>query len=248
MHVLLCRTASSDRYPRWGYLDKFAENHHMARAVVSMVLVHAVGLGAYALWNTSNVERHLQLETVTGSVLPQPLPVFEKAPSGESAGESVHHVAPAPEKRVTPVPVRDDDPMWTEAVDWRPGGHGVGHAGGVPGSGSADGESFEWNPQAPLPEPIDFVPFELAPELITMESPTYPEIARAAGVEGKVRVFVLVGVDGFVVEARMADDGVPMLNESALHAARTAVFKPALQSDQPVAVWIVIPIEFDLRR
>jgi protein TonB len=74
----------------------------------------------------------------------------------------------------------------------------------------------------------------------------YPDIAREAGVEGTVLVRVLVGEDGFVKE-QMIVQSVPMLDEAAAQAAADAVFKPALQKDKPVAVWMVIPIEFQLR-
>jgi protein TonB len=106
------------------------------------------------------------------------------------------------------------------------------------------GPVASWMPVEPR---VDYVAFESAPELVAIDRPEYPEMAREARVEGHVVVLVLVGVDGFVKDARLADDGVPMLNEPALAAARAAVFRPALQSDQPVAAWIAIPIEFALR-
>jgi TonB family protein len=57
---------------------------------------------------------------------------------------------------------------------------------------------------------------------------------------------VLVGEDGFVKDMFVIQS-VPMLDEAAADAAWTAVFKPALQKDRPVAVWMVIPLEFSLR-
>jgi len=60
-----------------------------------------------------------------------------------------------------------------------------------------------------------------------------------------VLVRVLVGEDGFVKD-QIIIQSVPMLDDAAASAAQTAVFKPALQKDKPVAVWMVIPIEFKL--
>jgi periplasmic protein TonB len=94
--------------------------------------------------------------------------------------------------------------------------------------------------------PVDFQAFEEAPELITMPAPAYPELARQAGVEGTVVVRVLVGKDGKVQQAFIAES-IPMLDESALLAARGAVFKPALQQHKPVAVWVHVPMRFTLR-
>jgi TonB family protein len=56
---------------------------------------------------------------------------------------------------------------------------------------------------------------------------------------------VLVGEDGFVKD-QIIIQSQQMLDDAAAAAAQTAVFKPALQKDKPVAVWMVIPIEFKL--
>ena len=96
-----------------------------------------------------------------------------------------------------------------------------------------------------MPAPDEYVAYERAPELVSMKDPNYPDIAREAGVEGTVLVQVLVGEDGFVKSQRIVQS-VSMLDDAAADAAQTAVFKPALQKDKPVAVWMVIPIEFRL--
>jgi protein TonB len=109
-----------------------------------------------------------------------------------------------------------------------------------------EGDSLVVDTGGGLPGPEDYVAFEKEPELVRAPEPEYPEIAREAGVEGTVLVRVLVGEDGFVKEM-MIIQSVPMLDEAAAAAAETAIFKPALQKDKPVAVWMVIPIEFQLR-
>lgn len=79
-----------------------------------------------------------------------------------------------------------------------------------------------------------------------MRTPDYPGLARAAGIEGTVLVRVLVGEDGFVKKSILLQS-VLALDEAALDASATAVFRPARQQERPVAVWVVIPIEFRLR-
>jgi protein TonB len=96
------------------------------------------------------------------------------------------------------------------------------------------------------PPPDEFVAYEEAPVLINLPPPVYPEMARQAEVEGTVTVRVLIGKDGKVVDAIVAN-GIPMLNDAALTAARRAVFRPALQQHKPVAVWVEIPMAFGLR-
>ncbi len=111
--------------------------------------------------------------------------------------------------------------------------------------GTEHGIAVILEPTLPLP-PTNFVAVEQAPELIDMREPVYPELARAAGIEGTVLVRVLVGEDGFVQRSLLLH-GVLGLDEAALDAAGTTVFRPAQQQGRAVAVWVVIPIEFRLR-
>ncbi|MDM7915305.1 MAG: TonB family protein, partial [Candidatus Eisenbacteria bacterium] len=95
------------------------------------------------------------------------------------------------------------------------------------------------------PSPDEFVAVEEMPVLIQIPPPVYPDMARSAEVEGTVMVRALVGKDGKVQDA-FVTEGVPMLNDAAIAAARKAVFKPALQQHKPVAVWVQIPMRFSL--
>lgn len=95
------------------------------------------------------------------------------------------------------------------------------------------------------PSPDDFVAVEEMPVLITPPQPIYPEMARAAEVEGVVTVRALVTKEGKIGDA-IITDGHPMLNDAAIAAVKKASFKPALQQHKPVAVWVQIPIRFSL--
>ncbi len=95
------------------------------------------------------------------------------------------------------------------------------------------------------PSPDEFVAYEDPPVLISIAPPVYPEMARAAQAEGVVFVRVLVGKDGKVKDA-FVRQGITMLNDAALEAAKKAVFKPALSQHHPVEVWVEIPLRFSL--
>jgi len=84
------------------------------------------------------------------------------------------------------------------------------------------------------------------PVRLTIDPPRYPELARQAGVEGTVLVKALVGRDGKVKKAVVESGGPEMLRIPALDCARSAIFRPALQQNQPVEVWVRIPITFSL--
>jgi protein TonB len=77
---------------------------------------------------------------------------------------------------------------------------------------------------------------------------TYPEVAREAGIEGRVLVEALIGIDGFVEDAIVVE-GYPRtgLDAAALEAVLMTRFSPAYQMDKPVRVKLAIPIVFRLR-
>jgi protein TonB len=100
-------------------------------------------------------------------------------------------------------------------------------------------------PADELPKLGDYVYVDELPALITDTPPKYPEMAREAAVEGDVYLRVLVGKDGRVTEVHV-DQSIPMLDEAAIVAARSWVFKPALCNNRPVAVWIARRVRFSL--
>lgn len=76
----------------------------------------------------------------------------------------------------------------------------------------------------------------------------YPEIARKAGIEGKVFVNVLVGKDGLVRKVSIENSDNIILNQAAIDAVNEyGKFNPAIQNGEPIAVWVTIPIHFKLK-
>ena len=70
-----------------------------------------------------------------------------------------------------------------------------------------------------LPEPTEFVPVEIYPEMIYEEQPEYPRLARQAGLEGVVWVKALVDREGKVRQAMVAkSSGTASLDEAAFNA------------------------------
>jgi TonB family protein len=62
-------------------------------------------------------------------------------------------------------------------------------------------------------------------------------------VEGTIMVQALVGKDGRVKDTKIVKS-IPMLDQAAVDCVRQWVFKPALSKNQPVAVWVAVPIRF----
>ena len=100
---------------------------------------------------------------------------------------------------------------------------------------------------SPDPPPDAFVYTDELPQLVRGVKPEYPDLAREAGVEGTVKLQLLVGLDGHVVRAIVRAGGsVPMLDEAAIAAALRTVFTPALANGRPVKVWVTQDYRFTL--
>jgi len=91
-----------------------------------------------------------------------------------------------------------------------------------------------------------FIEVDEVPALISKIKPSYPEIARLAGIEGTVYLKVLVDENGNVEKAKVEQGAKEILDNSALQAAQKAKFSPAMLDNKPVKVWVVLPIAFKL--
>jgi len=79
--------------------------------------------------------------------------------------------------------------------------------------------------------------------------PSYPATARQARIEGTVRLLVHVLADGRVEEIRVeASAGHPDLDRAATDAVRQWRFDPARKGTEPIASWVILPVEFHLTR
>ncbi len=101
-------------------------------------------------------------------------------------------------------------------------------------------------------EPTYFVAVEEMPEPIggiqaIQNRIVYPEIAKRAGVEGRVYVLAFVDETGNVTKAEIMKGLGAGLDEAALNAVRQTKFKPGKQRGKPVKVQVSIPIVFRLQ-
>lgn len=94
-------------------------------------------------------------------------------------------------------------------------------------------------------EIVEFWAVEEAPQVLTEVYPTYPEVARKAGLEGTVFLQFVVGRDGRVKQVTVLK-GPEIFRDAAVNAVLQFVFRPALQNDAPVQVRMTRPIRFRL--
>jgi protein TonB len=128
--------------------------------------------------------------------------------------------------------------------------------------------TFELNPveDLPLPPPQEstvqddigaqptFTPFTVAPVILNREQvaramvDNYPPLLRSAGIGGTVRVYFFINENGTVEDYRIQESsGHAQLDEAALAVAGLYRFSPALNRDKKVPVWVLFPIEFQVR-
>lgn len=147
-----------------------------------------------------------------------------------------------------PPPSRPSIPIETEDED-------------IPEDETIDDTDINWDEAPPPPPPPEeedesaqiFVAYDKAPEPIggfgaIQRNLKYPEIARKAGVEGRVFVKVAIDENGNVFKWEVIKSlGNNGCDEAAIEAIRKVKWKPAMQRDRPVKVWISIPVIFKLK-
>ncbi|MCL7959275.1 MAG: energy transducer TonB [marine benthic group bacterium] len=76
----------------------------------------------------------------------------------------------------------------------------------------------------------------------------YPALLREAGIGGVVVLWIFVGDEGRAQRAQVyRSSGYPAFDHAARRVAGSMRFAPAQNRDQPVGVWIQIPVEFTTR-
>jgi protein TonB len=126
---------------------------------------------------------------------------------------------------------------------------GMGDDTGIPGGTS---EIFHEHTTPPVIHP-DLpgrvrVPSTVEAAMILQKTmPTYPAIAKAAGVQGTVILAATISRAGTIENLRVVS-GHPMLQQAALDAVKIWRYKPYLLDGQPVEVETSINVVFTMQR
>lgn len=94
----------------------------------------------------------------------------------------------------------------------------------------------------------DFVSVEVEPAPVKdiQSLVNYPEIAKRAGIEGKVTYAALIGKDGRVEKIEIVKSDNDFFANATKEAVMKAKFTPARQNGEPVKVWYTQTIDFKL--
>jgi len=152
---------------------------------------------------------------------------------------ALSHDAPAPQAPAQAAPALtagDETPTFTIAV-----GTGDDDAHGVvsPAATAAPHEDGG--------EPVAEHSVDGPARLVHGLAPSYPEAARAAGIEGDVRLELVVGLSGSVESARIVAGIGHGLDEAALQAVRQFRFAPATKDGHVVRVRMGWSMQFRLQ-
>jgi protein TonB len=92
------------------------------------------------------------------------------------------------------------------------------------------------------------VPARAYAEYLQNPKPHYPGIARSRHWQGLVQLRVYVTPEGLCGELNLLKgSGHDELDEAAMAAVKSWKFVPGKLGDTPVASWVTVPIEFQLR-
>ncbi len=120
---------------------------------------------------------------------------------------------------------------------------------GIVGFGDASAMLTEATPPPPAPPsrpPMPRVGGNIKPPRKVVDvAPTYPEIARAARVEGVVILEVVIAEDGAVRDVRILRS-IPLLDAAATDAVRQWRFRPTLLNDEAVPIVMTVTVAFRL--
>ncbi|MGH7457468.1 MAG: energy transducer TonB [Longimicrobiaceae bacterium] len=90
-------------------------------------------------------------------------------------------------------------------------------------------------------------PPEVPPRQTSPSTFQYPEELWDAGVEGETSLRVFINEQGRVDSTRVEESsGYPAFDSAAVQGAGRLAFEPARRGEQPVGVWVLLPVQFNL--
>jgi len=165
--------------------------------------------------------------------LPEPSPVTPSVPTESSA--------PVPPSVGKVKQVSQEEAPLQQTVATQKELREATQASPPPATGSGSASSGD---EVPM-----FVVCEKMPGFLEQKKPLYPEMARIAGITGKVFVSVLIGENGRPIKAKVMKR-VPadceVFDAVAIKSVMESKYYPGIQNGSPVKVWFTVPIKFQI--
>lgn len=237
-------------------IDRYVHDERLtwgAAGVLTVVTaLHLTGIGklltskppSYALPETPPIFQ------VSLQKLPPPPPPRVAEPRPADAPPPPSDAVQERPRKTRPVPILVDTPT-TDPVppDTQVKPYEIGDEllPGVPGPPMPEGVEGTDEPLYADAAPVEETPVHWNLKLVDMKPPVYPPRCLRMGIEGRVKVRVLVGENGRPQEVALGESsGESALDQAAMDAVRQWRFEPAKRNGVPVRAWAVVPVEFKL--
>lgn len=231
-------------------IDRYVHDERLTWGAASVLLVitalHAAGIGRLLLASVEAPDEAPLPPIFQVSLLKLPPPRLppEEQPAPDAADNAVKQQRP---KVTRPVPILVDTPTTnpvppdTEVKRYEMGDELLP---GDPGPALPEGAATD---DAAASGTGQQTPIYWKMKLLEMKPPHYPPRCLRLGIEGTVRLRVLVGEDGRPQDASIGtSSGDAGLDQAALDAVRTWRFEPAKRDGVPLRAWCIVPITFSL--
>jgi len=225
------------------------------RTLPFSLALHAMAVAALATLSVKAIREEPQR---TSAVLfpTAPRPAATTAPPAVSAGRSrgsrrsdtPRLGVEVPPPIVTDVPAASTE---TDILDAPMGDLPICLTGCTPGDARGVGDDQGLSPPAGTGDgsgPPRRVGGDIRePRRIRGVAPVYPELARRAGVGGKVVLECVIDMDGRVTDVKVVA-GNPLLADAAVKAVQRWVYTPTTLNGQPIRVILTVTVNFALSR
>ncbi len=222
---------------------------HFSGSVPISIAAHLVAVLMFIvipLTTTLNLPEPLYALHLPESILvvpPPPPPPGRVIPKGAAPRtDQPSNAAVAPTKAPTTIEPESGPPA--VPVVGLPPGDGIPQGIGLV---TSDRPIVITPPEPPRPvAPIRVADLPVSPRKIVDVRPQYPEIARAARVEGTIIMEAVLDTSGRVTQLRVLKS-VPMLDQAAVDAVRQWRYTPSVYGGHPVSVLMTITVRFTLQ-
>jgi protein TonB len=254
-------SAIHTRFPQLRLHPSFTRRNRLLIATVACsVVLHVLVLAftpRFAHWHEP-VRRVLEVMLVKA---PQPVPLVREAPPPAPKPVVREREKPKPPRRVaheevTPKAVEQPAPQPQQVLtrsDPAPAADSafsVPQPVAAPPAAPAAEEKSTTGRDSPAPrEAAALVPPNFNAAYLRNSPPRYPLLARRNGVEGTVKLKVLVTRDGRAAQVQLQQSsGSSALDSAAADAVRDWQFVPAKRGQEPTESWVVVPVVFKLEK